>query len=187
MKNAMPQLTSGDRTFLTNHLTRTRDLLLAEIAGLGPDQWTFRPDEESWTIAECADHIASIEKLTFSMVSKRMQAAEPNPQRAAEVQKKTPWILEAVPSRHARVKVPAGIENTSHSATPGDFVQLFEQRRAALLKYVAETQDPMHDRVSPHMVFKDLDGCQWLLMISLHSERHAAQIAEVKSHPAFPK
>ena len=117
------------------------------------------------------------------MVSKRMQAAEPNPQRAAEVQKKTPWILEAVPSRHARVKVPEGIENTSHSATPEEFRQLFEQRRAALLKYVAETQDPMHDRVSPHMVFKDLDGCQWLLMISLHSERHAAQIAEVKAHP----
>jgi uncharacterized damage-inducible protein DinB len=187
MDVVMPQLTLEDRAFLADHLTRTRDLLLAEIAGLRPDQWTFRPDEESWTIAECADHIANIEKLTFSMVSKRLQAAEPNPQRAAEVQKKTSWILEAVPSRHARVKVPVGIENTSHSSTPQDFVQLFEERRAALLKYVAETQDPMHDRVSPHMVFKDLDGCQWLLMISLHSERHAAQIAEVKSHPAFPK
>ena len=103
------------------------------------------------------------------------------------MQKKTPWILEAVPSRHARVKVPAGIENTINFATPGEFRKTFEERRAALVKYVAETQDPMHDRVSPHMVFKDLDGCQWLLMISLHSERHAAQIAEVKSHPAFPK
>ena len=34
-----------------------------------------------------------------------------------------------------------------------------------VLQYVAETQDPMHDRVSPHIVFNDLDGCQWLLMI----------------------
>jgi hypothetical protein len=45
----------------------------------------------------------------------------------------------------------------------------------------------MHDRVFPHMIFKDLDGYQWLLMISLHSERHAAQIAEVKAHAAYPK
>jgi hypothetical protein len=37
------------------------------------------------------------------------------------------------------------------------------------------------------MIFKDLDGYQWLLMISLHSERHAAQIAEVKAHAAYPK
>jgi hypothetical protein len=162
-------------------------LLLSEIADLRPDQWTFRPDEETWSIAECADHIASIERLTFSMVSKRMQNAEPDPQRAAEVQKKTPWILEAVPARHARVKVPAGIENTSHSASPQEFADLFEKRRTALLAYVSETQDAMHDRVAAHPVFKDLDGCQWLLMISLHSQRHAAQIAEVKAHPGFPK
>jgi uncharacterized damage-inducible protein DinB len=182
-----PQLTPEDRAFLTDHLTRTRDLLLTEIANLSSDQWNFRPDEESWSISECADHIASIEKLTFSMVSKRMQNAEPDPQRAAEVQKKTPWILEAVPARHARVKVPAGIENTSHSETPEEFADLFAERRGTLLKYVGETQDSMHDRVSPHMIFKDLDGCQWLLLISLHSQRHAAQIAEVKAHSGYPK
>ena len=68
-----------------------------------------------------------------------MQAAEPNPQRAAEVQKKTPWILEAVPDRHDRVKVPAGIENHSHSAAAGEFLENFSERRALLLKYVAET------------------------------------------------
>jgi hypothetical protein len=185
--SVMPQMTPEERIFLAAHLTRTRDLLLTEIANLRPDQWTFRPDDESWTIGECADHIASIEKLTFSMVSKRLQAATPDPQRAWEVQKKTPWILEAVPSRHARVKVPAGIENTSHSPTPEEFAGLFEDRRATLVQYVSETEQPMHDRVAPHPVFKDLDGYQWLLMISLHSERHAAQIAEVKAHPEYPR
>lgn len=182
----MAQLTSEDRAFLINHLSRTRDQVLSDVENLRLDQWIFRPDEETWSIGECADHIASIEKLTFSLVSKRMQGAPADPQRAAEVQKKTPWILEAVPARHARVKVPPGIENTSHFATPQEFADLFGERRAMLLKYVSETEDSMHDRVFPHAVFKDLDGCQWLLMISLHSERHAAQIAEVKTHPAYP-
>jgi uncharacterized damage-inducible protein DinB len=183
----MPQLTPEDRALLTAHLNRTRDLVLAEVSSLRPDQWTFRPDEESWSIAECADHIATIEHRVFSMVSKRMQAAAPDPQRAAEVQRKTPWILEAVPSRKERVKVPQGIENHTHFTIPREFADSFQERRGMLLKYVSETQDPVHDRVAPHPVFKDLDGCQWLLMISLHSERHAAQIAEVKAHPAFPK
>jgi hypothetical protein len=73
----MPQLTPDDRAFLTGHLSRTRDLLLHEISGLRPDQWTFRPDEETWSIAECADHIATIEKRVFSMVAKHMQSATP--------------------------------------------------------------------------------------------------------------
>jgi hypothetical protein len=183
----MPQLTPEDRAFLFQHLSQTRDLLLREIAELSPGQWTFRPDDETWSIAECADHIATIEKRVFSMVSDRMQTAPPDPQRASEVQKKTPWILEAVPARQERVKVPPGIHNTSQSATPQEFADLFKERRNALLKYVNETDHPMHDRVAPHMIFKDLDGCQWLLMISLHSERHAAQIAEVKSHRGYPR
>ena len=95
--SVMPQLTSEDRAFLTGHLSQSRDLLLGEIADLRPDQWIFRPDDETWSIAECADHIVTIEKRVFSMVSKHMQTAAPDPQRAAEVQKKTPWILEAVP------------------------------------------------------------------------------------------
>jgi hypothetical protein len=187
MEVVMPQLTPEDRAFLTTHLTTTRDALLTEVANLRPDQWTFRPDDETWSIADCADHIVSIELRAFSMISKHMQSAPPDPERAAAVQKKTPWILEAVPARLERVKVPAGIENTSHFATPEEFVDLFGERRAMLLKYVRETGDAMHDRVVPHMIFKDLDGCQWLLMISLHSQRHAAQMAEVKAHPAFPK
>jgi hypothetical protein len=182
----MPQLTPDDRAFLITHLSRTRELVLGEVSHLRPEQWTFRPDEETWSIAECADHIVTIERRVFSMVSKHMQSATPDPQRAAEVQKKTPWILQAVPSRHERVKVPAGIENQTNSATPQEFLEVFEERRAKVLQYVAETQDPVHDRVAPHPIFKDLDACQWLLMISLHSERHAAQMAEVKAHPSYP-
>jgi uncharacterized damage-inducible protein DinB len=185
--DVMPQLNSEDRAHLTAHLSQTRDRVLIEIADLRPDQWTFRPDEESWSIGDCADHIMTVERRVFSMVSKHMQSAPANPERAAEVQKKTPWILEAVPSRHERVKVPAGIENHTHFATAEEFAQTFGERRAALQRYVAETEDPMHDRVAPHMIFKDLDGCQWLLMISLHSLRHAAQMAEVKTHPGYPK
>jgi hypothetical protein len=183
----MPQLTPEERAFLTSHLSQSRDLLLSEILSLRSDQWTFQPDAETWSIAQCAEHIASIEKRIFSMVSKHMQGAPPTPERAAEVQKKTALLLEAVPSREVRVKVPAALENTSHAATPGEFADVFTERRGLLLKYVAETDHPMHDRVAPHMIFKDLDGCQWLLMISLHSQRHAAQIAEVKTHSSYPK
>src|ERR1700677_3527747 len=88
--SVMPQLTPEDRAFLTAHLRQTREEVLSEISGLREDQWIFRPDDETWSIGECADHIVAVEKRIFSMVSKHMQAAPPDPKRAAEVQKKTP-------------------------------------------------------------------------------------------------
>jgi hypothetical protein len=63
----MAQLTPEDRVLLAEHLSRTRALVLGEIAGLDANQWTFRPDEETWSIGECADHILTIEKRVFSM------------------------------------------------------------------------------------------------------------------------
>ncbi|HVO98112.1 MAG TPA: DinB family protein [Bryobacteraceae bacterium] len=183
----MAQLTAEDRAFLTAQLNKSRDIVLKEIAGLRPDQWAFRPDEETWSIGECADHILTVERRLFSLVSKAMQSAPADPARAVEVQHKTSKMLHAVPAREVRVKVPPGVVNHSHSASPEEFIGPFEQQRAVVLKYVADTQDPLHDRVSPHMVFNDLDGCQWLLMIALHSQRHADQMAEVKRHAAYPK
>lgn len=183
----MAQLSAADRSFLATELGRSREIVLREVAGLRPDQWAFRPDEETWSIGDCADHILTVERRLFSLVSKAMQSAPPDPARAAEVQHKTPKMLAAVPSREVRVKVPAGVVDHSHSVSPEEFIGPFEQQRATVLNYVAETKDPLHDRVAPHMVFNDLDGCQWLLMIALHSQRHADQIAEVKRHPAYPK
>jgi hypothetical protein len=36
-------------------------------------------------------------------------------------------------------------------------------------------------------VGKKLDGYEWVLFISAHSERHTKQIDEVKADPTFPK
>jgi hypothetical protein len=182
----MPHLFQEERAFLTAHLERTLDLLQTALAGLSQEQWSFRPDENAWSIAECADHIGFIEKRAFLLVSSVMPAAPPDPERAARVQHKTELLLKAVPSREHRVKVPPGAENNRHSATPEEFLVAFETQRVELRKYVEETQEPVHDRVAPHPMFKDLDGYQWLLIIPLHTERHVAQIAEVKAHPAYP-
>lgn len=183
----MAQLSPEDRALLAGHLNRTRDLVRNAVANLRPDQWVFRPDDLTWSIGECAGHIASVENRAFALVSSQMRSIEPNPQRAAEVQRKTELMLRAIPSRESRVKAPHGGNQHTQFDSPRQFLDSFEEQRAQLAKYIAETEDALHDRVAPHPFFKDLDGCQWLLMIPLHTERHAAQIEEVKGHPRYPK
>ncbi len=49
------------------------------------------------------------------------------------------------------------------------------------------TQDDLRAHSAPHPVLKTIDAYQWLLLLSAHSARHAAQIEEVKADPNFPK
>ena len=43
----------------SRHLSITRDLLVESVAGLSPLQWGFRPNYDSWSIAENLEHLAS--------------------------------------------------------------------------------------------------------------------------------
>jgi len=49
------------------------------------------------------------------------------------------------------------------------------------------TQDALHDHVMDHPAAGPLDAYAWMLLVSAHSERHTAQINEVKADPKFPK
>ena len=55
------------------------------------------------------------------------------------------------------------------------------------MDYVRTSNDDFRDHLGPHPVFGALDGYQWILLLSAHSERHTKQIEEVKADPGFPK
>ena len=52
--------TEEDRTFLLEHLERTKQELMAATANLTNDQWHFKPDSSSWSIAQIVEHLAVI-------------------------------------------------------------------------------------------------------------------------------
>ena len=58
--------------------------------------------------------------------------------------------------------------------------------RDATVTYVKTPADDLHGHAAPHPVFKTFDGYQWVLLLSGHSARHTAQIAEVKTAPGYP-
>jgi hypothetical protein len=183
---AMPSLTPEERESIGRHLAETAEGFLQSIQGLSPAQWSFKPGDDIWSIAECADHVVAVEKMIFQMVSRKMQERPPDLERAEATRGKERLISRAVPDRSTRVKVPVQIEATGHNSSPQDLGSYFQEIRDQTLAYVRETPDPVHDRCMPHFMFKDLDGAQWLRMISLHTERHTAQINEVKSAAGYP-
>jgi hypothetical protein len=70
----------------------------------------------------------------------------------------------------------------AHTESSGD--RDFEAKRAKTLEYVRTTQEPLreHGGGTP-----PTSAYQLVLMLSGHTERHTAQLPEVKASPGYPK
>lgn len=181
----MPQLTAQDREFLIGQLEDSSAKFLAAIDGLPPERWNHKPDADTWSVQENADHVVVVERRLRSLIRKLL--AEPAaPEKAAAAAGKEKVLLRAVLDRSRRVKVPEPMEPTGQSATPEQIATLFREVRAATIDYVRNSPDPVRHHFAPHFVLGDLDGAQWLLMISLHTARHVLQIEEVKASEGYP-
>lgn len=177
------RLTAEEREHLVGVLESSCEQLIAAIALLRPEQWTFKPDPDVWSIAECCDHIGGAEILFLKMIKRRLID---DPDRAAAVQGKQKLLRKAVPNRSTRVKVPVAIAAYGACGSPAEFVEKFRTSRADTIEYARTTEDPLHLRVSPHFMLGDFDGAQWLELVAAHCCRHVAQIEEVKSSVGFP-
>ncbi len=180
-------LSQHDRDFAINSLQATRKLFLESVAGLTPEQWSFKAAPDRWSIAECAEHIAVSEDFIFGLVRDQVLKSPAAPEKKAEVKVTDEQILELLPNRSQKFQAPEPIRPTHRWASPDETVAHFTQSRDDHIKYLETTQDPLRDHYMQHPAMGMLDGYQWILLMSGHTERHTAQINEVKADPKYPK
>lgn len=186
-QTAPQTLTAPERETVLRDLQRTRDKFLQSIAGLSQKQWTFKPAPDRWSVAEVAEHIAVSESTLSGLVEKQIMSSPAAPEKREQVKGKDELILQRVPDRSHKAQAPEFLRPTGRWATEADLTKAFEDSRKATVDYVRTTNDDLRDHFFDHPVFGTMDGYQWLLLISAHSERHTAQIEEVKADPNFPK
>ena len=183
--HAFPQpLTQQERDSLLKHLQQTRQAFLDSIADLSDAQWTFRAGPDRWSIAEVAEHIAISETTILQLVTDKMLKGPAIPRDPDTVsdEKLLAWLLD----RTSRFQAPEMLKPTNRWATRDALTKEFLAAREKTTTYVRTTTDDLHGHGGPHPVFKMLDGYQWLLLLSGHSARHIAQIAEVKGSAGYP-
>jgi hypothetical protein len=96
-------------------------------------------------------------------------------------------ILAAIPDRSVKATVPEASRPQNRFKSAAEGVAAFKSLRDAHIKYLNETQDPLRERSFKNPVMGDADAFQWILFMSAHTERHVAQILEVKASPGFPR
>jgi hypothetical protein len=186
-QTAPTPLTSQEREAAIKQFETTRDNFLKSIAGLSPQQWSFKPAPDRWSVAEVAEHITVSESTLFGLVQKQIMTSPAAPEKREQVKGKDEMILQKMPDRSHKAQAPEFLRPTGRWATEADLKKAFEDSRAATIEYIRTTNDDLRDHFFDHPVFGALDGYQWLLLISAHSARHTAQIEEVKADPNFPK
>ena len=184
---ASPQaLTQGERDRALSELYASRKMFLDSVAGLTEAQWTFKPAPNVWSIAECAEHIARAEDFLMDNVSKLVQGPA-EPAKRAEVKGKDELVLQKTLDRSQKFQAPEVLVPTHQWPTQAALIEHFRQSRGRMLDYVRDTQDDLRDHFYTHPIFKTLDAYQFILLLAAHSERHTAQLNEVKLNPNYPK
>jgi hypothetical protein len=184
---ASATLSPEERELALKNLQATHDAFLKSIAGLSEKQWRFKPAPDRWSVAEVAEHITIAESTILGAVQKQIMMSPADPAKRAEVAGKDEMILTRVPDRSHKAQAPEFLKPTNRWATEADLIKAFEDERKATMDYVRTTNEDLRDHFGPHPTLGLLDGYQWILMISAHSERHTKQIEEVKADPNFPK
>ena len=182
---AAAPISQADRDALIKDLERSRTVFLDGIADVKTDaQWNYKPAPDRWSVAECAAHIIAAEQyfrdnIAATLKSPALPAAQQSTAGDAVLSK-------MIRDRSQKFQAPAAIEPTGKVVPKAQAIKDFEATRARTLQYVRTTQDPLREHgggTAPNIT----TAYQLVLMLSGHTERHTAQLLEVKASPGYPK
>ena len=166
---------------LLAHLESSRKAFLDEVAGLTPEQCTTRPSEETWSIFDVVEHIATVELGVLEVFRTRMFAQPCPAEYRAQTEGKDQLIVDAMRDRMTRRKSPDLVKPAGRWPDMSSALASFDQARRAMIDVVTRENRDLRNYCAPHPSLKALDGYQWLLFITTHTDRHREQIADLKA------
>ena len=178
-------LTKEERKMAVAEMTNSHDHLMIALHGLSEAQLNYKMTPDSWSIAECVEHIA-ISEDTFAGMLQGLLQTEADPANRDKVSVGDKDLIAMMVDRTNKVKTQKPFEPTgkygSHEAT----LEAFKSARKNNLDFVKNSDADFRNRVQ-EFPFGTVDAFQVVLFMSAHSERHVRQIEEIKTSADFPK
>lgn len=179
-------ISKKERKAATKTLKASEKNMEKAIKGLSAAQLDFTPSAEAWGVGDCVKHLAASEGGLRQMLDASL-AAPANPEKRSEVKMTDAEFSAMMTSRENKVKTFAALEpkNTSFKSVD-EAIAAFKTQRAQLIDMVKTNNSDMRNHVSA-LPFGSIDAYQMVLLIAAHTNRHVAQMNEVKANMAFPK
>jgi uncharacterized protein YciI len=182
------QVSSADKARLLDLLQRTQQEIVNESKGLSSEQLAFKAAPERWSIAEVLEHIVLAENLIFDLTTQVLKTTpQPTKKDPKKQQENDALILKVILDRSAKFQAPEPLKPTHQWSTGAALIEEFNKRRGRTIEFVRTTDLDLRSYFRDSPLMKDMDGYQWLLFLNAHSQRHLAQLREVKASPGFPQ
>jgi len=178
-------LTDQERKAAIEQLKQSKEMLLAAVKGLSTAQLNFKSSPESWSVAECTEHLAITEGSFFGMVEGSLKNPADASKRS-EVKMSDEDVLKMITDRTRKVKTNERFVPSGKFGSFEGSLKEYTTLRDAHIEYVKTTKDDLRDRYQKFK-FGTVDEYQVILFMAGHNKRHVAQIEEVKADPNFPK
>jgi hypothetical protein len=165
-----------ERQALLGSLRNGRDALGLALAGVDDNLASQKPPSGGWSILECVEHVAQVERYLLTRLHAAQRASQPfeKSNRAAKIA----WLaadrtrrIEAPPAAH-----PHGVYRNVRVA-----LAAFHAARAEVERYVEQSTGDLNCWITDHPLIPGPVTCrETLLMIAAHPARHAEQIWEIR-------
>jgi uncharacterized damage-inducible protein DinB len=179
------KLTSAERESLLKNLAESRERLLHMAQGLSREQLHHRPAPDRWTVAECVEHIVTVEGRVLGSIQRTVEAG-PDSSKHSVMEGKDDAMVADVVGRVTRLQAPEFLAPTGRWPDE-QLLKEFEGARQQTVDFAASTGADLRRHFFKHPAFGELDLYQWLLLIAAHCDRHRAQSEEVMASPGFPR
>lgn len=187
-----PTLSAEERGELLEMIDGSRDRVLALIGGLSDEQWTYKPNPDRWSVAECTEHIVLSQRALLQAAQAAL-AGEPDPEWHERTNSKNDLLRQLLPNRQPFGRGGATAPQEIRPSGTWDRARAIREFYTVQGEVVAFVEtlpedSPLkeHTFENPFPIFGWLNAYDWLIYIPLHTERHSRQIEEVQADEGYP-
>lgn len=179
------KLTDDEREMIIKELTHSQKEFMRAVEDLSLEQLNYKPDDETWSIAEITEHLAITENTIFGLLEQSLKTPA-DASRRSEVTMNDAQILGLIEDRTNKVKTQQAMEPTGQFGGFEETLETFNDRRENHIDYIRDTEDDLRNHYAA-LPFGTVDGVQIVLFLTGHTDRHVQQLHEVMSDPDFPE
>ena len=155
------------------------------VEGLSPAQWSFQEAPDRWSIGQVAEHLA----ITEGVIGGILASIGSGPRATVDAEQRAAldmMIREGLKDRTQRFQAPEVVAPPPEARSSEDVMGAFKEGRKGVAEFVRSTDLDLRSRTSAHPAFGEIDGHQWVLLITSHVWRHLDQIEEIKANADYP-
>ena len=176
-------------TDIYTEISDARRRLCEGLHKLSPEQATFKPVPDEWSVAEILEHLSKVDRALVTRIDKKLVELEQTGPSSGRISSFFPFSTDHISeqAKDRKFKSPEPVLPLAGLAIDESLTKL-QSSRADLIAMQPRIEDrDLSKTTFPHFVFGELNVYQWLAFFGLHENRHRKQIDRLMSVADFPR